>query len=79
MLSSFLQLSLFLLKELAFDFWKPSDLDIKLLSHWLVSFPTASIEHQTARFVIQSMNWDFDGTGELFLPFDIHYQVRIVV
>lgn len=70
-------MSLYLMKELAFDVWKPTALDLKLMSHWLINYSVGAIESQTCRFVIQSMNWAFDDKGELFLPSEIHLKVSM--
>lgn len=65
------------MKELAFDVWKPTILDLKLLSHWLLNYSVVAIESQTSRLVIQSMNFGFDDKGELFLPYEIHLKVSL--
>jgi len=68
-------MSLFLIKDLALSFWKPTEDDLTLLSNWLLEYAPSTVENVTGRFIIRSLNWDFDAGGELFLPFSFHCQV----
>ena len=69
-------MSLYLLKELAFSYWKISDYDVHILSNWMLNFHPTSLENQIARFIIQSLNWNFDESGQLFLSVGVHRKVR---
>ena len=68
-------MSLFLLRELAFNLWKPTENDLETLRQWLLNFQSYSLENQVGRFIIQSMNWDFGDDGQLFLPYSLHCNV----
>ncbi|CAG7722933.1 unnamed protein product [Allacma fusca] len=72
-------MSLYLLKELAFSSWRPTEIDVNILSNWLLNFNPTSLENQMGRFIIQSMCWTFDDTGQLFLSVGVHRKVAILV
>jgi hypothetical protein len=70
-------MSLFLMRELAFNLWKLSENDLQILRQWLLNFQSYSLENQVGRFILQSMNWDFGEDGQLFLPYELHCNVCI--
>lgn len=72
-------LSTYLLKSLPIEKWKPTQKDLELFSSWLLNYDFDRIESSTARFIIASINWNFDESNQLFLPHEIHVRMAHLI
>ena len=69
----------YLFKALPISKWVPKTEDLEVLASWLLNFDFDSIENTTARVIFAYMNWNFDASGELFLPHEIHVRMAFLV
>lgn len=73
--------NLHLLKSLPLNKWKPKQKDFEIFESWLLNFDFESIESFAARFIIKSLNWNFDPDNlkELFLPRELHIEMSHLI
>ncbi|CAG9807355.1 unnamed protein product [Chironomus riparius] len=78
-LASIGSLNTYILKSLPIHKWKPTQKDLELFSSWLLNYDFDTVESSTARFIIASINWNFDHENQLFLPHEIHVRMAHLI
>lgn len=78
-LSSIGSLNTYILKSLPINKWRPTQRDLELFSSWLLNYDFDTVESSTARFIIASINWNFDHENQLFLPHEIHVRMAHLI
>ncbi|CAG0913294.1 unnamed protein product [Notodromas monacha] len=75
-ISSFDELSLYLVRDLPWDLWKPDDEDVHLLAQCVTNSGTESWDSQCARLIISRLNYGVDRTSNLlFLDREVHRKI----
>lgn len=72
-------LALQLYEELPLSVWSLNDTDFNILSKWLTQCSVTSTESCLSRMIISRLNWDISSDGVLFLPYDLHCRVALLV
>lgn len=72
------QLSLYLYEELPLSIWRPTSLDLDVISRWLTHSAANSTESKLCRMIISRLNWNLLDTYYLFLPYSVHCQVALL-
>ena len=67
------KLSFYLVQELPWKIWKPSDEDLSVLFMWLRS-PITKVENITSRIILSHLNWEYG-----YLPVNHHISTAITV
>lgn len=72
--------SLYLLKVLPFDDWRPSMATLTAIADMLENYPLDSVQHGVGKLLISYMNWgESAGDGPLVLGHEYHCRAALVV
>lgn len=69
----------YLFKSLPLEKWKPSMEIFEIAALWLLNFGYETAESAMARTIFSRLNWNFDPSGDLFLPHDIHVRMACLI
>ncbi|KAK9871044.1 hypothetical protein WA026_010002 [Henosepilachna vigintioctopunctata] len=72
-------LCLYLYEELPLSIWKLNANDFDILSRLLLTSSPTQIESKLARMILSRLNWGFNEDETLFLPYELHCDVAILV
>lgn len=72
-------LCLHLYEELPLSVWLLNENDFNIISKWLIQSSVTSNESCLARMIISRLNWDVSNDGKLFLPYELHCKVALLV
>lgn len=72
-------LSLYLFEELPLSIWHPCDNDMETISSWLRHGSINTDETRLARMILSRLNWDLTSEGLLFLNYNFHYNVALLL
>ncbi|KAF2894637.1 hypothetical protein ILUMI_11535 [Ignelater luminosus] len=72
-------LSLYLFEELPLSVWHPLDSEMEIISSWLTQNEITADESRLARMILSRLNWNLTPNGSLFLPYDLHFKVALLL
>lgn len=72
-------LSLYLFEELPLSVWHPLDNDMEIIASWLTQNEITTDESRLARMILSRLNWNLTPNGSLFLPYDLHFKVALLL
>lgn len=68
-----------LYEELPLSIWSLTDNDFNIISKWLLQNSITSTESCLARMILSRLNWDITNDGNLFLSYNVHCKVALLV